>query len=201
MTRLYIKEDTSKMMKRAHLKSDEPSLLTCHAQDFLSWLTGSGGGCKSNRQAQQIVSRCLKFLKLCCEEDEDLTFEIVDFSLYSPNLLFKFVDMMRDEWNLWHAGRIGYLDAIAEMGDFSSQSRKQTICAILRLGQRATSLNSDFNKSVKGKMTQLTDYFKKKEQKRSSNERDRLLQEDDSCGLEEVLRNDSPAAKRPTEES
>ena len=88
------------------------------AQDFLSWLTGSGGGCKSDRQAHQIVSRCLKFLKFCCEHDEDLTFEIVDFSLCSPNLLFKFVDVMQDEWNLGHAGRIGYLDAIAELGDF-----------------------------------------------------------------------------------
>ena len=88
------------------------------AQDFLSWLTGSGGGCKSDRQAHQIVSRCLKFLKFCCEDDEDLTFEIVDFSLCSPNPLFKFVDMMQDEWNLGHAGRIGYLDAIAELGDF-----------------------------------------------------------------------------------
>ena len=98
------------MMRRLHLKSDELSLLT--------WLTGSGGGCKSDRQAHQIVSRCLKFLKFCCEDDEDLTFEIVDFSLCSPNILFKFVDMMQDEWNLGHAGRIGYLDAIAELGDF-----------------------------------------------------------------------------------
>ena len=60
----------------------------------------------------------MKFLKFCCEEDEDLTFEIVDFSLCSHNLLFKFVDMMQDEWNLEHAGRIGYLDTIAELGDF-----------------------------------------------------------------------------------
>ena len=88
------------------------------AQDFMSWLTGSGGGCKSDRQAHQIVSKCLKFLKFCCEDEEDLTFEIIDFSLCSPNLLFKFVDMMQDEWKLGHAGRIGYLDAIAELGDF-----------------------------------------------------------------------------------
>ena len=32
------------------------------AQDFLSWLTGSGGGCKSDWQSHQIVSKCLKFL-------------------------------------------------------------------------------------------------------------------------------------------
>ena len=31
------------------------------AKNVFSWLTGSGGGCKSDRQAQQIVSKCLKF--------------------------------------------------------------------------------------------------------------------------------------------
>ena len=88
------------------------------AKNFMSWLTGSGGGCKSDRQAQQIVNRCLKFLKFCCEDEEELTFDIVDFSLCSPNLLFKFVDTMQDDWQLGHAGRIGYLDAIAELADF-----------------------------------------------------------------------------------
>ena len=64
------------------------------AKNFFSWLTGSGGGCKSDQQAQQIVNKCLKFLKFCCEDEEELTFDIVDFSLCSPNLLFKFVDTM-----------------------------------------------------------------------------------------------------------
>ena len=40
----------------------------------------------------------------------------MDFSLFSPSLLFKFVDAMQDDWNLGHAGRIGYLDAIADFG-------------------------------------------------------------------------------------
>ena len=88
------------------------------ARDFLSWLTSSGGGYKSDRQAQQIVSRCLKFLKYCCKDEEELTFDIVDFSLCSLNLLFKFVDTMQDEWKLGDAGRLGYLDAIAELADF-----------------------------------------------------------------------------------
>ena len=36
--------------------------------------------------------------------------------LCSPNLLFNFVDTMQDDyWNLGHAGRIGYLDATAEL--------------------------------------------------------------------------------------
>ena len=96
-------DDKTSLKIRRVLSFDTSSKI---AQDFLSWLTSSGGVCKSDRQAHQIVSRCLEFLKFCCEGDEDLTFEIVDFSLCSPNLLFKFVDMIQDEWNLGHAGRI-----------------------------------------------------------------------------------------------
>ena len=68
--------------------------------------------------AQQIVSKCLTFLKFSSEDEEELKFDIVDFSLCSPNLLFKFVDTMQYDWNLGHAGRIGYLDAIAELVDY-----------------------------------------------------------------------------------
>ena len=75
------------------------------AKNFYSWLTGSGGGCKSDRQAQQNVSKCLKILKFYCQDEEELTFDIVDLSLCAPNLLFKFVDTMQDAWNLGHAGR------------------------------------------------------------------------------------------------
>lgn len=67
--------------------------LSCDiGQVFTKWLTGSGGGCKKDRAAQQIVTRCFKFLRLCCEDEEELTFDVVDFSLCSPNLLFKFID-------------------------------------------------------------------------------------------------------------
>ena len=88
------------------------------AKNFLSWHTGSGGGCKSDRQAQQIVNRCLNVLKFCCEDEEEPTFDIVDLSLCSPNLLFKFVVKMKDEWELAHARRIGYLDSIADSANF-----------------------------------------------------------------------------------
>ena len=44
----------------------------------------------------------------------------MDISLCSPNLLFKFVHTMQDDWNFGHAGRIGYLGAIrvAELVDY-----------------------------------------------------------------------------------
>ena len=73
---------------------------------------------KNCKQAQQIVSKCLKFLKFCFEDEDEVTFDIVDLSLCSPKILFKFVDTMQDDWNLGHPGRIRYLDAIAELVDY-----------------------------------------------------------------------------------
>ena len=37
---------------------------------FTKWLTGSGGGCKKYRAAQQVVKRCFNFFKFCCEDEE-----------------------------------------------------------------------------------------------------------------------------------
>ena len=65
----------------------------------------------------------MKFLKFCREDEEKLTFDIVDFSLCSPDLLFKFVDTMQGDWKLGRAGRIGYLDAIAGLVDFRKSER------------------------------------------------------------------------------
>ena len=80
--------------------------------------SGSGGGYKKDRPAQQIVNRCLKFLKFCCEEEEELNLEVMDFSLCSPGLLFKFIDYLQEECKLGHGGRLGYIDAISELIDF-----------------------------------------------------------------------------------
>ena len=87
-------------------------------KQFTTWLAGSGGGYKKDRPAQHIVNRCLKFLKFCCKEEEELNFEVVDFSLCSPSLLFKFIDYLHEEWKLGHGGRLGYIDAISELIDF-----------------------------------------------------------------------------------
>ena len=76
------------------------------------------GGYKKDRAAQKIVTRCLKFQRFCCEDEEELTFDVVDFSLCSPNLLFKFIDYLQDECKLGHGGRLGHIDAISEMIDF-----------------------------------------------------------------------------------
>ena len=104
-------------------RSDTSSLPTfptsCEIwEHFNKWLTSCGGGSKSQRQAHQILSRVFKFFKFCCEDEEKLSYEVVDFSLSSPTLLFRFVDVMEEEWKLQHAGRLGYLDSISEYIDF-----------------------------------------------------------------------------------
>ena len=113
-----IQDQTTESPKHAVKLLPSFSLSCDIAEVFTKWLTGSGGGYKKDRAAQQIVTRCLKFLRFCCEDEEELTFDVVDFSLCSPNLLFKFIDYLQDECKLGHGGRLGYIDAISEMIDF-----------------------------------------------------------------------------------
>ena len=94
------------------------SLSSKIGEEFLKWLTGSGGCNKNPRQAQQCARRGFKFLKFCCEDEDELSIDVIDFSICSPSLLFKFVDAMQEDWKLGYAGRLGYLDAISELIDF-----------------------------------------------------------------------------------
>jgi len=64
------------------------------------------------------VNRWFKFLKFCCEDEEELTFEVMDVSLCSPNQLFKFFADLQEECKLGHSGRLGYIDVISESIDF-----------------------------------------------------------------------------------
>ena len=113
-----IQDQTTETTKHA-FKLLPSFLSSCDiAKVFTKWLTGSSGGYKKDRAAQQIVTRCFKFLRFCCEDEEELTFDVVDFSLCSPNLSFKFIDYLQDECKLGHGGRLGYIDAISEMIDF-----------------------------------------------------------------------------------
>ena len=112
-------QDQSRETTKHALKLLPSFSLSCDIGEvFTKWLTGSGGGYKKDRAAQQIVTRCFKFLRFCCEDEEELTFDVVDFGLCSPNLLFKFIDYLQDVCKLGHGGRLGYIDAISEMIDF-----------------------------------------------------------------------------------
>ena len=112
-----IQDQTTESPKHAAKLLPSFSLSCDIAELFTKWLTGSGGGYKKDRAAQQIVTRCFKFLRFSCEDEGELTFDVVDFSLCSPNLLFKFIDYLQDECKLGHGGRLGFIDAISEMID------------------------------------------------------------------------------------
>ena len=113
-----IQDQTSEITKHAVKLLPSFSSLCDIGEVFTKWLTGSGGGCKKDRTAQRIVTRCLKFLGFCCEDEDELTFDVVDFSLCSPNLLLKFIDYLQEECKLGSGGRLGYIDVISEMIDF-----------------------------------------------------------------------------------
>ena len=91
-----IQDQTSETTKPAVKLLLSFSLSCDIGEVFRKWLTGSGSGCKKDRVAQQIVTRCFTFLRFCCEDEEELTF---------------------DFW-LGHGGLLGYIDAISEMIDF-----------------------------------------------------------------------------------
>ena len=95
--------------------------ITCtRGKEFNKWLVGSGGGCKTQRQAQQAIRESSKYLRCCLEDDEEeeLSWDIVDFCLISTGFIFKLVDAMQTEWGLGHAGRLGYFGAISDLIDF-----------------------------------------------------------------------------------
>lgn len=47
-----------------------------------------------------------------------MSYEVLDFSLCSHSLLFKFIDHLKDECKPGHGGRLGYINATSEMIDF-----------------------------------------------------------------------------------
>ena len=47
---------------------------------------------RSSADSQEV----LQFLKFCCEDEEELSFEVLNLSLCSQSLLFKFIDHLKD---------------------------------------------------------------------------------------------------------
>ena len=99
------------------------TLSTLVGEKFVKWLCGSTGGGKGQSQAKQTANRVLRYLRFCCEDDEDeLTEETIDFCLGSPPLLCQFVDTMQEELKLGPSAQLGYLNAISELMDYRKVS-------------------------------------------------------------------------------
>ena len=77
ITESTIQDRTRETTKHA-VKLFPSFLLSCDIGEvFTKWLTGSsGGGYEKDRAAHQIVTRCFKFLRFCCEDEKELTFDV-----------------------------------------------------------------------------------------------------------------------------
>lgn len=99
------------------------------ARSFSQWLRSSGGGGKSSKQSDSSVTRALKFLKFCSDEnggaEEDVinSPNLIDYALGSPHLLTKFVDSLKDKWGIGQSGQIAYVASISDLLDFRKFDR------------------------------------------------------------------------------
>ena len=78
------------------------------ARSFSKWLQRNCGGGKSRKQSDNLVTRALKFLKFCCDENcgakEDVinSPNLIDYALGSPN---GELDNL-DKYHTWQAFQI-----------------------------------------------------------------------------------------------
>ena len=88
---------------------------------FLEWLTTSCGGGKSNREANQIGKRTMKFFMNALGNNPDeleLTFEFVDCCLGSASIIIAFLKTLEESWKMSSSGSLNYVKAISDMVDF-----------------------------------------------------------------------------------
>ena len=99
------------------------------ARSFSKWLQSSCGGGKSRKQSDISVTRALKFIKFCCDEngegEEEVlrTPNLIDYALGCPQLLTKFVDALKDKWGIGQSGQICYVASISDLLDFRKFNR------------------------------------------------------------------------------
>eukprot|EP00795_Rhopilema_esculentum_P009819 gene9819-18392_t len=96
-------------------------------KQYVDWLCAVCGGGLSAAQATQNATRVMKFLKFCSEDDEDnLTEQLVDYSIGSAGLICSFIEHIGKEWGLGSSAQFGYLQAITDLIDFRKSSGLST---------------------------------------------------------------------------
>ena len=87
-----------------------------------NWLTNKTAGRGSETQADQIISRALKFLKSV--SNDDLTYEevtentLIDFYLGSGCNIWEFIENLETSMEMGHSGKLGYINALADLIDY-----------------------------------------------------------------------------------
>ena len=103
------------------------------ARSFSQWLQSSCGGGKSRKQSDVSVTRALKFLRFCCDEngeaEEDVlgSPNLIDYALGNAQLLTKFVNNLKDKWGIGQSGQISYIASISDLLDFRKFNRPPAV--------------------------------------------------------------------------
>ena len=95
------------------------------AVSFKKWLISPGGSGKGDVQANQIVTRVLKFAKFCCDDvssDWQIPEPVIDYCIGSVTLMSEFVEYLQTQWKVGHSGVIGYMTAIGHILDYRRSS-------------------------------------------------------------------------------
>ena len=85
------------------------------------------GGSRPENQADQIVSRALKFFKLVSSDDlsfEEVTDGIdIDFYLGSGRDISVFVENLESKTGMGHSGQLGCINALCDLIDYRKYQR------------------------------------------------------------------------------
>ena len=99
------------------------------ASNFKDWLCSSGGSSKSVAQANQIVTKLLKFSKFCCHDIPDggeVPGAIIEYCVNSVKHIEDFIGYLQNDWKVGNPGVIGYLNALAHFLDYQ---RSKGLCS------------------------------------------------------------------------
>ena len=89
---------------------------------WIHWPTSKTAGSRSETQADQIISRALKFLKSVSNDDlsyEELTEKkVIDFYLGSGCNISEFIENLDTNMEMGHSGQLGYINALGDLIDY-----------------------------------------------------------------------------------
>ena len=90
------------------------------AKNMTYWLRSAGGGGKNIKQANEIVTRILKFAKYCCQDidTDNVSYETLEYCLNSVKHIEDFINYLKVNWNCGNAGIIAYLNSFTHFLDY-----------------------------------------------------------------------------------
>ena len=82
-------------------------------------------------QATQIARRVLKFLRYCypdADSNWNITESAIDSSIACTRQLYKFINCVRDRWQMGYPGTIAYMNTLGDAIDYRKSNEGFKIC-------------------------------------------------------------------------